>query len=415
MRILHVCHYYRTENEGGVQNYVAGIAARQRTEGHEVEVVCGAMALVGTPPPEPERIVHDGIPVTCIRRSREEAFSADFGCERIGARIDAVLARFAPDVCHVHHWQALTDDVVRRCRSAGARVVVTLHDLWTTCPRFFRIRPDVESPGECPPDLPLTTCAECLKPDLGTWPLDEIASWLGRRHERVQADLAEADVVTTMSAAMRDTLRAVPFFRRADVRVLPIGVMRNDLAPVQPPPPVPGRLRIANWAGLDPRKGVDLLLLALGGSLHAESFELHLWGSTGDDVYRERLERARGASLKVHWHGKFSDDDALRTIASTVDLAVFPSLSEPYGLAQDEAMLLGMPLVVSDRGAPPERVGSRALIVPPRVAELRAALEGLLADPSRLVDLRNGACRPRRLAEHHPELLDLYRDPQVRP
>ena len=54
--------------------------------------------------------------------------------------------------------------------------------------------------------------------------------------------------------------------------------------------------------------------------------------------------------------------------------------------------MLGLPVLVADRGAPPSRVGSRGLVFPAGDARaLREILEGFLAEPSRLDDLRRGA------------------------
>ena len=162
MRILHVCHLFSAELEGGVQSYVSGLLEHQRAAGHQVSVLTGALSFDG--PASVDTDDYGGVPVTTILRSPGERWSADLGSPRIGSIIDEALAAFRPDICHVHHWQGLTNDVVRRAVSHGARVVVTLHDLFTTCPLFFRIRVDTES---CPSELPLGECAKCLLGGLG--------------------------------------------------------------------------------------------------------------------------------------------------------------------------------------------------------------------------------------------------------
>jgi len=403
MRILHVCHLFSAELEGGVQSYVSGLLEHQRAAGHQVSVLTGALSFDG--PASVDTDDYGGVPVTTILRSPGERWSADLGSPRIGSIIDEALAAFRPDICHVHHWQGLTNDVVRRAVSHGARVVVTLHDLFTTCPLFFRIRVDTES---CPSELPLGECAKCLLGGLGGVGPVELEALLVRRHEQLQQELEAASAVTTMSVYMRERLRAVPYFRRDDIDVLPIGVMHDGIESVEPPAPQPGRLRIAHWAGVAPRKGIHVLLAALGGSAHAAAFEVHIHGRADNVEYVRELRGLQG-DVDVRWRGTFVEAGALREVASTCDLAVFPSLEEPYGLAQDEAMLLGMPVVVAAQGAPPERVGERGIVVPADDPEaLRRVLERLLTSPEELERLRAGAGGGRRIGEHFPELMGLY-------
>jgi glycosyltransferase involved in cell wall biosynthesis/regulator of sirC expression with transglutaminase-like and TPR domain len=403
MRILHICHLYTTEGPGGVQEYVRGIARAQRALGHEVQILAGSMhydeegLVAGSTP--------DGLPVTTVHRRADEALSGDLGSSRIGAVVDSVLARFGPDLCHVHHWQGLTNDLARRAAQRDVPVVITLHDLYATCPLFFRMR--VETEG-CRPDLPLSECARCL---LGRIPFtgpEGTEAMLDSRHRELQADLLAADAVSTMSAYMRDRLVAVPYFRRKDIEVLPIGVAWEGLGPVAPPAPDPGRLRIANWAGLAPRKGIHVLLAALADSSQAHRFEVHLYGRTDDSEYAARLRRLQGG-VDVHWHGPFTTRSELEAIAASTDVAVFPSIEEPYGLAQDEAMLLGMPLVVTQPGAPTERVGARGIVIPASdPGALRTALERLLGSPELLRALRQAPAEARTLAQHVPQLQALY-------
>lgn len=403
MRILHVCHLFSAEIEGGVQSYVDGLLAHQRASGHEVRVLAGALSHDG--PAEVETSNRAGIAVTRVHRGPDERWSGDFGSPRIGALVDEVVEAFRPDVCHVHHWQGLTNDLVRRAAALGARTVVTLHDLFTTCPLFFRMRVDTES---CASELPLSECAQCLLGGLADVGPAELENLLAARHEELQKELDAASAVTTMSGYMRDRLRSVPYFRRHSIEVLPIGVMHDDLEVVTPPAPVPGRLRIANWAGIAPRKGLHVLLEGLAASPRASSFEVHIHGHGENEAYVRRLEQLQG-DVDVRWCGPFAGAAQLKEIAANCDVAVFPSLEEPYGLAQDEAMLLGMPVVVAGQGAPPERVGGRGIIVPADDPDsLREILERLLDDPDELDGLRRSPSGARRVRQHLPELMELY-------
>ncbi len=64
-------------------------------------------------------------------------------------------------------------------------------------------------------------------------------------------------------------------------------------------------------------------------------------------------------------------------------MVVLPSLDEGFGLPALEAMTIGVPVVVSSRGALPEVVGDAGLIVDPDDVEgLAGAMDRLLSDPA---------------------------------
>jgi glycosyltransferase involved in cell wall biosynthesis len=74
-------------------------------------------------------------------------------------------------------------------------------------------------------------------------------------------------------------------------------------------------------------------------------------------------------------------DDSRRDVYAGARLLVLPSWHEGFGLPALEAMALGVPVVVSNRGALPEVVGDAGLLVAPDDARgLAAAIESVLLD-----------------------------------
>jgi glycosyltransferase involved in cell wall biosynthesis len=72
---------------------------------------------------------------------------------------------------------------------------------------------------------------------------------------------------------------------------------------------------------------------------------------------------------------------------------------------------MGLPVVVSARGAPPERIGSAGVAVAADdVAALRGAVERLLADPRQLCALADAPRPTRTMADVARELTALYRE-----
>ncbi|MBK8096860.1 MAG: glycosyltransferase [Planctomycetes bacterium] len=390
MRVLHVVHEFGPGG-GGTQGYVAALARRQGAAGDHVAVVCGRRRGGGS----------DGV-TTIVLAAADDLRGGDLGNARVGVEFAAVLAAFGPDLVHVHHWTGLTNDLVRLGRASGAAVVITLHDLYTTCARSFRM-PDHRH--LCAVDTPREQCVRCLAPDLGGLPAPQIAGALARRQAAFAAELAAADAVLCVSRAQAELLAQVGMLS-VPATVVPLGI-DHDLQAVPAPAPVE-RLRIVNWGGLDPRKGIHVLLAAVAGSRHRTRMVVSLHGAEPAPGYATELQ-GLAAGCSVHWHGPFADDERAGFAAGN-DVAVFPFLAfETHGLSVDEALHLGLPVVVSAHGAPVERIGGRGIAVPAGdVAALRLVLEDLVDRPERLQVLRLGSHHAQHLGSHARQLRDIY-------
>jgi|GEM_PF-667058 glycosyltransferase involved in cell wall biosynthesis len=96
--------------------------------------------------------------------------------------------------------------------------------------------------------------------------------------------------------------------------------------------------------------------------------------------------RARDDAHEVRFLGPLTDA-VRRDLIAGADIAAQVSLHDGCGMSVLEAMACGAPVIVSDRGALPELVGTAALIVPPTVngiaQGLRAGREQRTADQLR--------------------------------
>jgi glycosyltransferase involved in cell wall biosynthesis len=185
-------------------------------------------------------------------------------------------------------------------------------------------------------------------------------------------------------------------------------VRPRPAAPASPRSRADGRLVLATWGHLAPAKGLlDLLaavrlvrdprlsLLVLGEPVTAEHAE-------------ELLDAAEG--LDVTFRGRYADKD-LAGLRGEADLAVFASRAEEtFSLVVAEARSLGFPVVVTDRGALPERVGGGGAIVPAHdPATLAHLFAALLRDPAPLVEWAAVPAAPLPTPAQHAALLaDLY-------
>jgi len=408
MRLLHAVHGFPPEPAGGTERYVARLAEAQAAAGDEVAVLAGSRT-----PAAPPALVEEpagGVRVFRYRGwpGRREHWSevADPDAE---ALVRGLLAGFRPDLLHVHHWLRLSTRLAGLAAEAGIPSVVTLHETWSVCPRIFRLRGD------------LSYCEEPYRPDLCVtcaprepWQDDrEVTDLLAERHRRVTGELAAAARLVVPSESHRRVLARATGLPAERFDLLPHPSM-TALVPAPPPEPPP--VRIGCLGALAPHKGQDVLLRALGRLPAAPAWELHLFGEDADPGFAAEC-RALAGGLPVRFHGAYAPE-ALATAG--LHLAVFPSLApESFAFTLDEALALGLPLVVSDRGALAERAGEAALVVPAGdPAALADAVRRLLEAPALRARLAAAArARPPGAAwdGHLAGLAGVYRAARSRP
>lgn len=95
---------------------------------------------------------------------------------------------------------------------------------------------------------------------------------------------------------------------------------------------------------LEPEKGPDLairsfLLAGLGGQAHLLV--------VGDGSLRAELEEKAGGSERISFAGRL-EGHALWSRLVAADVLLAPSRSEPWGLVVNEALVAGLPVIVSD-------------------------------------------------------------------
>jgi glycosyltransferase involved in cell wall biosynthesis len=103
-------------------------------------------------------------------------------------------------------------------------------------------------------------------------------------------------------------------------------------------------------ARLDARKGIDRAIRALEGVPEAR---LSIVGDGAERGALEALVRERGLEGRVRFHGKLDDP---RPIMAQAHAAVCSSRSEGLGIANLEAMAMGLPVVAFPVGGVPEIV-----------------------------------------------------------
>jgi len=404
VKVAHVVHQFPPEFRGGTEACVEGLAAAQRARGDSVLVVAGSD--VRSAAGEVLRETVDGTSVARVLRRPGENYSMDWRLPRVAEQVVGLVREFAPDIVHLHHGLNLSGDLAARLSGAGLPVVATLHDFTLVCARFFLARPDGESCERHFP-LPSERCVACVLPD---FPAGEAAL---REQTRARARTAHEEAAALRlalapSEAVRARWARSGLFVPGKLLVLP------HPAPAPAAPPAPprarddGRLVLVTWGHLAPAKGV-LDVLGAMRLAHDPRLALLVLGEPVDAAHAEELlDAAEG--LDVEFRGRYVAAD-LPALRGAADLAVFMSRAEEtFGLVVAEARALGFPVLVSDRGALPERVGVAGAVLPaadpPALAHLLAAL---LRDPS---PLARWAAAPRddlaTPAAHAARVADVY-------
>jgi glycosyltransferase involved in cell wall biosynthesis len=402
MRILHIAHGYFPEGAGGVESYVRDVTAEQRRQGHDPVLLAGSLEL--WPECGIEEQVVDGLPV--LRVHRDDQFFDHYakawhpGVERLVRR---ELARLRPDVVHVHHWIRLTSNLVELARGLGLPAVVTLHDLYASCPRVFRVRRDGVA---CFRELSVASCVDCV-PRYGHESEAELSESIALHHDQFAAELLGAHAVLAATGATAELVAQKTGLSRDRIRVLPLGYAAR-FAGVTVAEHAATPLRLGYWGSISVHKGVQTLLRAMQLVPAGTPLELHVFGPFDSKALEAEL-RSLATGLPVTFHaGRFTP----ATIAAGgLHAAVLPSVCfETFGFVLDEAHELGLPAIVTQIGALPERAGASALVVPPGdAAALAQAMMQLATDPALLSRLR-AAIPPRAPTpqQHVAALLEIY-------
>jgi glycosyltransferase involved in cell wall biosynthesis len=194
---------------------------------------------------------------------------------------------------------------------------------------------------------------------------------------------------------------AAPHARNAKGFVVPIGLDLDFYAP-RPPEAFRarwreiGNRRIVLFLGrLHPKKGLDILAQAFADVARGRD-DLHLVIAGPDDGARaptEALLAKLGATGRVTFTGMLRGEEKLAAFGAA-DVFVLPSRSENFGIAVVEAMVCGLPVVVSDCVNIWREVvdAGAAVAVPCDPSALARALAGLLDDDPRRIEMgRKGA------------------------
>lgn len=182
-------------------------------------------------------------------------------------------------------------------------------------------------------------------------------------------------------------------------------------------PKAKGKKIVLFLARLDAKKGLDLLLRAFADVKREKQDAALVVAGSGQTSFVSGLHRQAndlGIADEIVWAGFLSGPKKAAAF-SAATVYVLPSYSENFGIAAAEALMAGVPSVLTDGVAigPEARIANAAVVVRPEELEIAAAIKQLLDDPVKREELgRNGKGFARRSfsPEHISEqLVEEYR------
>ncbi len=192
---------------------------------------------------------------------------------------------------------------------------------------------------------------------------NDVQSYISGVEQKLAAELSSRVIVNSLY--MRDEVMRLFGVNAASLDIIPNGIDLHMFDPV----PVDMSLRRCHAADNDRivffvgrltyEKGVHLLMDAIPKVLARYQDVKFIIAGKGQelDALRQRAWNM-GVAHRVDFPGFLSEEDLLRMFR-VVDVAVFPSLYEPFGIVALEGMVARLPVVVSDAGGLNEIVEDR--------------------------------------------------------
>ena len=166
----------------------------------------------------------------------------------------------------------------------------------------------------------------------------------------------KADKIIAVSETTKDELVSLTGISEDKVVVIPNGI-KDELRPMKTEKHIP---RIGTLSYLDPRKRIELLIEAYKKSKHKG--ELVIAGDSIEDWYKQRLYDMAKDDKRIKFLG-FISDDKLVEFYNSLDLFVFPSVAEGFGLPIVEALACGVPVITFDDAKIPLEVQRHTFII----------------------------------------------------
>ena len=416
MRILYLVHQFFPEFTSGTERVTLNLARAMQRAGHHVHVLGCVIKpgqfprATGCPIDGVEQGIVEGVATTMLAHARlpvraDTGFEVD---EQLAAQIGQWMRAERFDLVHVMHSMRMGSALAAAGR-LELPMLVTLTDFFPACLRINLV--DIDGRPCEGPQQGRACVRKCLGP---AW----TESALMQRHQHARSILAHAEACVVPSAFVGQRYREA--FEHIEFTRIAHGVDLAALA--RAPAPTPrahdAELHLGFIGSLIPAKGVHLLLQAL--ALRPElPLRLSVAGGFYDNAaYETKVRALAAADPRVSLLGRCTANQ-VATLLRQLDLLCLPSLvPETYSLVLHEAAALGVPGLVSARGAPGDAVraaGGGAVVAEDTPQAWAQALATWVGDCTLRHQMRLAVPLPPRVEEEAFFYESLYRRALIKP
>lgn len=308
-----------------------------------------------------------------------------------------IIAAFHIDLIHVHHVKSTSFDIFYVAREYGVPIILTLHDFFFVCPSVTLTREDDVSGVYCLGSN--LDCRECLHINMGiTDQIDYISIWrkkcaevLHDCRELIIPDESASDIFESFYPMIKGKIKVIEHgyvpIHRFDHEDKDGALIYSEEAFVTPKLSAKKeKLNVAFIGGLNKAKGGEVVNEIVKNL--KDDVNWHIFGGIGVEklAFREQKNLIKT--------GCYAPEDLpdlllLHEIDLIGILSVWP---ETYSYTLTEAVLNGIPVIVTDVGALGRRVKEMncgwTVSLDHMKEDFLHIVQGLLKDKSELVEYR---------------------------
>ena len=404
MRILIVLHQFFPEFAGGTERVALNLARMAQRAGHHVRILACTV--------EPDKslakpsmrdglgmleTVYQGVPVSLIKRA-DLPPRADISFEADPAINDTLITWIKDqkfDVAHVMHSMRM-GSALMAIQKCSVPYVLHLTDFYLPCARVNLVNLNHEL---CPgPDEGRRCALQCAVPP---WTTESYADRYFDSRAILLAAGARIAPSEYVAARYRDIYPGI------DIQVIPHGIDLLAMSAVVIPQAVQAAgadapLKLIFIGSIVPQKGLDVLIKALALIPNANVELKVIGGFYGDPVYQRGVRQLADEDRRIELCGVLNAAEVFLAL-NQADLLCLPSkVPESFSLVLHESAAAGVPMLVSDLGAPAQQVTENGcgLVLPcANVQAWADALSLVEQDRSVLLDWKKRLFLPLRIEE----------------
>ena len=434
MKIVQVIHDYWPNYKLGAENYTHDLAHQLAENQHKVLIFTvepGALK-------EKKEIYQEGkVKVTKIHfpKFKSYFFKQTFLSPKMEKYFEEFIKREKPDIVHLEHLINHSLGYAKILVKHNIPFIYSIHDYWFKCP-YIR----AYSPQGC------SDCTACINRKL------KKQGWRGMLLKTLswsQAGLKKRE--KSFKYLFDQTARVIVFSDFVKNQLIDFGVSSEKIMKVRPglnsklinlqisfpkdsaksssqldqtdrsADPIPIRFGFLGHG--NPSKGLELLINTFFKLIRenkktnknfAKPPQLFIFGKYSElssKTVRKLKEMAKNKN--VFLEGLYNHTQDLAKIMQKIDVVVIPSLwNETYNLVLDEARVFRKPVIVSNRGALPERVNhlkDGLIFDPQKPGSLTKALAQFINNQDLVSQLAKNSPPVHSMKEHSKKIQNLYR------